>query len=72
MTLNITDVKDLIVFLRESGVSSFEGFDLKLTFRPDRDVNPFSIPDPEERKKAVIEEFKKVKQDDNSDLFWST
>lgn len=70
--LNITDVKDLVSFLHDQGVHTFEGFGLKLEFRPDGEINPFQIKDEEERKKAVMEAFQKQKKTDEEDLLWST
>lgn len=64
--------KDLITYLRNQGVAEFEGYGLKLIFRNDTAVNPFQIEDPEERKRAVLEEFKKSASDDDENLYWST
>lgn len=72
MMISISEVRELVKFLKDTGVNHFEGFGLKLEFRPDNVVNPFAVSDPEERKKAVMDAFKAQKKEDESDLFWST
>jgi len=70
--MTLDETQKLITFLAGQGVASFEGFGLKLEFRQDRDVNPFSIPDVEERRKAVMEAFKTQGAADNDDdLYYS-
>lgn len=70
--LNISETKELITYLFNTGVASFEGFGMKLEFRPDRSSNPFEIEDKEERRRAVLEQFKKKDGEDESDLLWSS
>lgn len=77
-TVSISDIKDLITFLGNESVSSFEGFGIKLIFNASRQAtstNPFEIQDEATRKAALLANFKAMASTPSiteEDLMWST
>ena len=70
--MTLQETKDLIAFLFQNNVANFEGFGVKFEFKPNSSANPFSNPDPEERRKQVMAAFKEQVATDESDLYYSS